>query len=242
MRSSILIAVPVALSLALALESLSAQQRSTVVGGCLDPDRPTRSKGCDEPLDDYIRSEMREMKIPGLSVAVVQRGEIVRANGYGLHHDGQFPGFRSDYERFPDDQLSVIVLANLDDPGVESLAMKIAGFYARALAGPPFALSVRASTSSVSKGQAISITPEAGDDGKAAPASVMELEIRDASDSLVYRQRTPNQNFLAGETKSHVVSWQRTKPGVYSVNVAVYGPKAVPMYARRSKAITFIAE
>jgi D-alanyl-D-alanine carboxypeptidase len=45
-----------------------------------------------------------------------------------IHHEGQFPGFRSDYERFPDDKLTVIVLANSDDASVESLAIKIAGF------------------------------------------------------------------------------------------------------------------
>lgn len=53
------------------------------------------------------------------------------------HHDGQFPGFRSDYERFDDDKLTVIVLANADNANVEPLALKIAGFYAPTLATPP---------------------------------------------------------------------------------------------------------
>ncbi|MGC4075423.1 MAG: serine hydrolase domain-containing protein [Nibricoccus sp.] len=53
------------------------------------------------------------------------------------HHDGQFPGFRSDYERFDDDRLSVIVLANADNANVEPLALKIAGLYAPTLATPP---------------------------------------------------------------------------------------------------------
>ena len=52
------------------------------------------------------------------------------------HHDGQFPGFRSDYERFDDDKISVIVLANADDANVEPIALKIAGFYSPALAMP----------------------------------------------------------------------------------------------------------
>jgi D-alanyl-D-alanine carboxypeptidase len=50
------------------------------------------------------------------------------------HHDGQFPGFRSDYERFDDDKLSVIVLANSDNANIEPLALTIAGFYAPTLA------------------------------------------------------------------------------------------------------------
>lgn len=50
------------------------------------------------------------------------------------HHDGQFPGFRSDYERFDDDRLTVIVLANADDANLEPIALRIAGFYAPTLA------------------------------------------------------------------------------------------------------------
>lgn len=53
------------------------------------------------------------------------------------HHDGQFPGFRSDYERFDDGRLTVIVLANADDANLEPMALGIAGFYAPTLAGEP---------------------------------------------------------------------------------------------------------
>lgn len=37
-----------------------------------------------DPLDDYLRSEMQIQHIPGLSIAVVKDGKIVRASGYGL--------------------------------------------------------------------------------------------------------------------------------------------------------------
>ena len=35
-------------------------------------------------VDDYIRATMAESRIPGLSVAVVKNGKIVKASGYGI--------------------------------------------------------------------------------------------------------------------------------------------------------------
>jgi len=37
-----------------------------------------------DEVDDYVRSEMREQHVPGLSLAVVRNGEVVKAQGYGL--------------------------------------------------------------------------------------------------------------------------------------------------------------
>jgi hypothetical protein len=34
--------------------------------------------------DDFIRAEMRRQNIPGLSLAVLKNGEIVKVGGYGL--------------------------------------------------------------------------------------------------------------------------------------------------------------
>lgn len=37
-----------------------------------------------DKIDDYVKAQMDAQKIPGLSIAVVRNGEIVRAKGYGL--------------------------------------------------------------------------------------------------------------------------------------------------------------
>jgi CubicO group peptidase (beta-lactamase class C family) len=37
-------------------------------------------------VDDYVKAEMERRKIPGLSIAVVRDGEIIKAQGYGLAH------------------------------------------------------------------------------------------------------------------------------------------------------------
>jgi CubicO group peptidase (beta-lactamase class C family) len=37
-----------------------------------------------DPVDDYVRAEMKARRIPGLSLAVVQGGKVVKAEGYGV--------------------------------------------------------------------------------------------------------------------------------------------------------------
>ena len=37
-----------------------------------------------DKIDEYVQSELRDQKVPGLSIAVVRNGEIIKAQGYGL--------------------------------------------------------------------------------------------------------------------------------------------------------------
>jgi CubicO group peptidase (beta-lactamase class C family) len=37
-----------------------------------------------DAVDDFVRNEMKEQKVPGLTLAVVHKGEVVKAEGYGL--------------------------------------------------------------------------------------------------------------------------------------------------------------
>ncbi len=37
-----------------------------------------------DKVDDYIKAELQQRNIPGLSIAVVRNGEIIKTNGYGL--------------------------------------------------------------------------------------------------------------------------------------------------------------
>src|SRR5437660_12772609 len=37
-----------------------------------------------DPVDEFVKAEMQKRRIPGLSIAVVKNGKIVKAKGYGL--------------------------------------------------------------------------------------------------------------------------------------------------------------
>lgn len=148
-----------------------------------------------------------------------------------LNHDGQYPGFRADYERFPDDKLSVIVLANADNRGLERLAVKIAGFYKETLAAPPFSISVKTSQNTFSAKNPVAIEIQArNDDKKAAPRTILEMEIWDEAGKSVYKQSKADVDYAAGETKKYNFSWTPEKAGKYTVNVGTYGPRWTPNY------------
>ena len=146
-----------------------------------------------------------------------------------IHIDGQYPGFRSDYERFENDKLSVIVLANSGSSRVESLAIMVAGFYAPELATPSFTSSASTPAQSVPSGNPVTINIAGKDDGKAAPRTVVEMEVWDESHKPVNKQNKANENFAPGETKTYGFLWTPTKAGKYTISVGVYQGMIVPV-------------
>ncbi len=46
-----------------------------------------------------------------------------------MHHSGGMPGFRAEFARLLDDQLTIIVLMNLDDVDIDSILLGIANLY-----------------------------------------------------------------------------------------------------------------
>ena len=92
------------------------------------------------PLKDATR---REMWTP-----VTLTGGTPYAYGFGwgldpfkghrrVRHGGSLPGFISEYSRFVDDNLSVIVLMNLDDANVRGIAEGVAALYLPDAPGVP---------------------------------------------------------------------------------------------------------
>jgi CubicO group peptidase (beta-lactamase class C family) len=157
-----------------------------------------------------------------------------------IHHDGQYPGFRSDYERFEQDKLSVMVLANSDRVNLGSMAIKIAGIYEPKLSAPPFALSADVPSGLATLGHSVEITVTATDQGNAAPDSLVEMEIWDESGVVVYKEHQAGQNFAERESKALRFSWTPARPGKYSVNVGAYGPKWVASYSWKENAASIL--
>ena len=46
-----------------------------------------------------------------------------------IHHGGSLNGFRSEFARFPDDKITVIILTNLNEAMPSEIAVRVAGFY-----------------------------------------------------------------------------------------------------------------
>lgn len=109
-----------------------------------------------------------------------------------------------------------------------------------ALETPPFAITVDAPPR-VSNSEA-EITIQAKDEGKAAAASVLEMEIWDAEGKAVYKQNKSDEDFASGETKSYRFHWTPAEAGNYTVNVGVYGPKWKPCYSWSENAARITVE
>jgi hypothetical protein len=101
---------------------------------------------------------------------------------------------------------------------------------------PPFTLTAGVPTQPVQKGEPVSFTINARDDGHAAPDTLLEIEIWNAGNKSVYKDHGENENFGAGQSNTYSFSWSPAAPGTYMVNVGVYGPKWMPSLAWKEHA------
>lgn len=53
-----------------------------------------------------------------------------------LHHDGGLPGFVAEYQRFPDDGISVVIMANIGNRDLGDMAIDVAAHYVPTLRPP----------------------------------------------------------------------------------------------------------
>jgi hypothetical protein len=63
--------------------------------------------------------------------ALSPREQISRSVRSAVHHGGSLPGFQAEIARFPDDDLTVIVLTNADSGQPEQIANVVAATYFR---------------------------------------------------------------------------------------------------------------
>ncbi len=144
-----------------------------------------------------------------------------------IHHDGQFPGFRNAYERLKEDSLTVIMLANSDNRGIEALAMNVATLFDPELRAPVFTVDVK-SPKMASPGDSIKIEITIRDKDKPSAGSIVEMEIWNDQNKSVYKQQQYNVNFEKGKTSTMHFTWKPEKPGVYTINIGTYGPHWIP--------------
>ena len=52
------------------------------------PFRPTLADSASDAVDDIVRAEMQKRRIPGLSLAIIEDGKIVKAKGFGVTEKG----------------------------------------------------------------------------------------------------------------------------------------------------------
>jgi D-alanyl-D-alanine carboxypeptidase len=152
-----------------------------------------------------------------------------------MAHSGGVSGGGSNFTRFDDGKVSVIVIANTMVDLAE-IAIDVAGFVEPRLAHPSFLLAATASPAAT--GKSITITVSATNWG--APADgLVNLDIRKAPfgrDDVVSHQASPVQKFATGKTAENTFTWTAPEAGEYRAYVGAFSKDWAQLYAWKNGA------
>lgn len=142
-------------------------------------------------------------------------------------HGGGWFGVTNRMEFYPNLGYAVVVLSNYDsDPVaiVNKLREWLTQSPSNAVPTPPaFKLTATISPETAAPGEPIKIVVTVKNAGGEAEEKLIDIEVKDASGAKAEQQFTPGQSFDAGETKTYTHTWTPAKPGVYAVDVGVFG-------------------
>jgi CubicO group peptidase (beta-lactamase class C family) len=156
-----------------------------------------------------------------------------------IHHDGQYPGFRADYEKFPDLGLTIIVLSNLDNNSLEPLSLQIAGIWKSQMKFPTFKIVSTQQRIDSKTDQNISYNIAVTSIDKGSDNTVFELSIFNDKKELVNKKVLSNLNFKPGETKNLSFDWTPDKPGKYILQAGTFGPRYVSRFVWKGSIMEF---
>jgi CubicO group peptidase (beta-lactamase class C family) len=147
-----------------------------------------------------------------------------------IHHDGQYPGFRADYEKFPDLGLTIITLSNLDNNSLEPLSLQIARVWKSQLKFPTFKIVSTQQRIDSKIDQKISYNIAVTSADKESNNTVFELNIFNDKKEMVNKKVLSSLNFKPGETKNLSFDWTPDKPGKYILQAGTFGPRYVSRF------------
>jgi hypothetical protein len=145
-------------------------------------------------------------------------------------HGGGAPGVTNRFEMVPAEELTVVVLANVDT-GPELVVNKLREWLspanpierpARALP-PALALSLRTAPATGAAGTDIAIELAVSNRGGTAHAAVVDLEIKDEAGRKVEQQFFADQRLGASQSRTFRFVWRPAVPGRYQVSAGIFG-------------------
>jgi D-alanyl-D-alanine carboxypeptidase len=159
-----------------------------------------------------------------------------------IHHEGGVPGFTAEFSRFLDDKLTVIVLANQGGLSLTGMALDVAAVYAPALTPPHVTLTASVLPAIVAVGSPVAITLTAKNGDKAAPGTIVNMEVKDSSGAKTFQQFAQDQNFDVDQAKTYTYMWKPAAPGAYTVDLGAFGANWRPKYGWVSNAASIVVK
>lgn len=149
-----------------------------------------------------------------------------------IGHGGGWQGITNRFEVYPELGYSVVILSNYDsDPN--AIANRLREWLTqgrdpkRALlppAPPVITLIAQVAPANTIIGNSpLTVTVTVKNTGGIAFASIINMEIKDASGTKVYQEYTMDQKVGAGQTRSYNSSWTPSRAGTYTVSAGVFG-------------------
>ena len=145
-------------------------------------------------------------------------------------HGGGAPGVTNRFEMVPAEELTVVVLANVDTEP-ELVVNKLREWLspanpteppARALP-PALVLSIQPALATGTAGTDIAIELAVSNRGGTAHAAVVDLEIRDEAGRKVEQQFFAGQRLGASQSRTFRFVWRPAVPGRYHVSAGIFG-------------------
>jgi CubicO group peptidase (beta-lactamase class C family) len=171
---------------------------------------------------------------------------IERYNGTRvIWHGGGWKGVTNQFDMFPELGYTVVILSNYDDdPAV--IANKLREWLTQGTSEeknaipttPTLAIAAEISSSAITKGNPMTIMVTVKNSGGTAHASVIDMEIKDASGAKVNQQFTMGQRIGPSQTRTYTYAWTPSLAGTYTVDIGAFGPGWTPKYRFESKAAT----
>jgi CubicO group peptidase (beta-lactamase class C family) len=188
---------------------------------------------------------LNEGSLARLWTGVTEDADSHREYGYGadvegrgdqqiVGHGGGWLGITNKFEIYPRSGLTVVILSNIDSEP-NAIAYKIREWLTQGAAGssddfeaPPHLRTAVSLSPASTVGAPVSITVTLENVGGTAHASIVDLEILDASGSKVNQQVIEGQKLHGRRTRTYRFQWTPSAGGEYSVNVGVFGPGWTP--------------
>jgi CubicO group peptidase (beta-lactamase class C family) len=172
--------------------------------------------------------------------------QLARYNGARtVGHGGGWKGITNRFEMYPELGYTVVILSNYDnDPN--AIAHKLGEWLTQgtfrekpdAPTPPALTLTAEVSSTTVTPGNPITIKVMVKNSGGIAHASVIDMEIKDASGAKANQQYTMGQKIEAGQTRTYSYVWTPTAAGKYIVDIGAFGPGWRPKYLFESGVAT----
>lgn len=171
---------------------------------------------------------------------------IERYNGSRIiWHGGGWKGITNQFDMYPELGYTVVILSNYDDDPA-AIANKLREWLTQGTTkveiisptSPVLAVTAEVSSSHIPKGSPVTIKVTVKNSGGTAHASVIDIEVKDASSAKVNQQFTMGQRIEAGQTRTYTYSWTPTLAGKYTVDIGAFGPGWTPKYRFESGAAT----